>query len=148
MRRTKLKLKPLSRSSANHLSWKKIGIFHQAVNYIHYLPSYANFRFCYYLGGTADAATGNLGAMSKPLSWGMPRFLDQTILQAFINTTTFFLVIRSAKSWRKPTDRSASWHMKSRSTSAQLTLRSWKWRTWRRSCLNGMRWAPYCFLAR
>jgi len=29
-------------------------------------------RFCYYLGGTADAATGNLGAMSKPLSWGMP----------------------------------------------------------------------------
>ena len=31
------------------------------------------FRFCYYLGGTADAATGNLGAMSKPLSWGMPR---------------------------------------------------------------------------
>jgi len=29
-------------------------------------------RFCYFLGGTADAATGNLGAMSKPLSWGMP----------------------------------------------------------------------------
>jgi hypothetical protein len=29
-------------------------------------------RFCYYLGGTDDAATGNLGLMSKPLSWGVP----------------------------------------------------------------------------
>lgn len=29
-------------------------------------------RFCYYLGGTEDAATGILGEMSKPLSWGMP----------------------------------------------------------------------------
>merc|ERR1712133_63677 len=29
-------------------------------------------RFCYYLGGTSDAATGILGEMSKPLSWGMP----------------------------------------------------------------------------
>merc|ERR1712008_520691 len=29
-------------------------------------------RFCYYLGGTGDAATGILGEMSKPLSWGMP----------------------------------------------------------------------------
>jgi len=29
-------------------------------------------RFCYYLGGTADAATGILGELSKPLSWGMP----------------------------------------------------------------------------
>merc|ERR1711944_97173 len=29
-------------------------------------------RFCYYLGGTADAATGILGEMSKPMSWGMP----------------------------------------------------------------------------
>jgi len=29
-------------------------------------------RFCYYLGGTADAATGILGEMAKPLSWGMP----------------------------------------------------------------------------
>jgi len=29
-------------------------------------------RFCYYLGGTKDAATGILGEMSKPLSWGMP----------------------------------------------------------------------------
>lgn len=29
-------------------------------------------RFCYYLGGTDDAATGNLGVMSKPMSWGMP----------------------------------------------------------------------------
>ena len=29
-------------------------------------------RFCYFLGGTADAATGILGEMSKPLSWGMP----------------------------------------------------------------------------
>ena len=27
---------------------------------------------CYYLGGTEDAATGILGEMSKPLSWGMP----------------------------------------------------------------------------
>jgi hypothetical protein len=29
-------------------------------------------RFCYFLGGTADAATGILGEMSKPMSWGMP----------------------------------------------------------------------------
>ena len=29
-------------------------------------------RFCYYLGGTADAATGILGEMAKPLSWSMP----------------------------------------------------------------------------
>merc|ERR1712137_1015096 len=29
-------------------------------------------RFCYFIGGTADAATGILGEMSKPLSWGMP----------------------------------------------------------------------------
>jgi len=29
-------------------------------------------RFCYYLGGTEDAATGILGEMSKPFSWGMP----------------------------------------------------------------------------
>jgi len=29
-------------------------------------------RFCYYLGGTKDAATGILGELSKPLSWGMP----------------------------------------------------------------------------
>lgn len=29
-------------------------------------------RFCYFLGGTSDAATGILGEMSKPLSWGMP----------------------------------------------------------------------------
>lgn len=29
-------------------------------------------RFCYYLGGTKDAATGILGEMAKPLSWGMP----------------------------------------------------------------------------
>jgi len=29
-------------------------------------------RFCYYLGGTADAATGILGEMSKPISWGVP----------------------------------------------------------------------------
>ena len=29
-------------------------------------------RFCYFLGGTADAATGILGEMSKPMSWGVP----------------------------------------------------------------------------
>ena len=29
-------------------------------------------RFCYYLGGTEDAATGILSEMSKPFSWGMP----------------------------------------------------------------------------
>jgi len=29
-------------------------------------------RFCYFLGGTEDAATGILGEMSKPMSWGMP----------------------------------------------------------------------------
>jgi len=30
------------------------------------------YTFCYYLGGTADAATGILGEMSKPMSWGVP----------------------------------------------------------------------------
>ena len=29
-------------------------------------------RFCYYLGGTEDAATGILGEISKPMSWGKP----------------------------------------------------------------------------
>nr|XP_027212802.1 mesencephalic astrocyte-derived neurotrophic factor homolog isoform X2 [Penaeus vannamei] len=29
-------------------------------------------RFCYYLGGLEESATGILGEMSKPLSWGMP----------------------------------------------------------------------------
>jgi len=29
-------------------------------------------RFCYYLGGLEDSATGILGEMSKPLSWSMP----------------------------------------------------------------------------
>jgi len=29
-------------------------------------------RFCYYLGGSADAATGMLLEMSKPISWSMP----------------------------------------------------------------------------
>ncbi|KAL0279782.1 UNVERIFIED_CONTAM: hypothetical protein PYX00_001266 [Menopon gallinae] len=29
-------------------------------------------RFCYYLGGLDESATGILGELSKPLSWGMP----------------------------------------------------------------------------
>jgi len=29
-------------------------------------------RFCYYVGGSEDAATGILNEMSKPISWGMP----------------------------------------------------------------------------
>jgi len=29
-------------------------------------------RFCYYVGGAEDSATGILGEMSKPLSWGVP----------------------------------------------------------------------------
>ncbi|XP_071553081.1 mesencephalic astrocyte-derived neurotrophic factor homolog [Panulirus ornatus] len=29
-------------------------------------------RFCYYIGGLEESATGILGEMSKPLSWGMP----------------------------------------------------------------------------
>lgn len=29
-------------------------------------------RFCYYMGGVEDSATGILGEMSKPVSWGMP----------------------------------------------------------------------------
>jgi len=29
-------------------------------------------RFCYYLGGTPDAATSTLGEISKPISWGKP----------------------------------------------------------------------------
>lgn len=29
-------------------------------------------RFCYYLGGLEESATGILGEMSKPMSWSMP----------------------------------------------------------------------------
>lgn len=29
-------------------------------------------RFCYYVGGLEDSATGILNEISKPLSWGMP----------------------------------------------------------------------------
>ncbi|GAB0092625.1 Mesencephalic astrocyte-derived neurotrophic factor homolog [Sergentomyia squamirostris] len=29
-------------------------------------------RFCYYLGGMEDSATGILGELSKPLSWSLP----------------------------------------------------------------------------
>ncbi|XP_059615978.1 mesencephalic astrocyte-derived neurotrophic factor homolog [Phlebotomus argentipes] len=29
-------------------------------------------RFCYYLGGLEDSATGILGELSRPLSWSMP----------------------------------------------------------------------------
>ncbi|KAK8736301.1 hypothetical protein OTU49_004928 [Cherax quadricarinatus] len=29
-------------------------------------------RFCYYIGGLETSATGILGEMSKPMSWGMP----------------------------------------------------------------------------
>ncbi|KAG7174427.1 mesencephalic astrocyte-derived neurotrophic factor homolog [Homarus americanus] len=29
-------------------------------------------RFCYYIGGLKESATGILGEMSKPMSWGMP----------------------------------------------------------------------------
>jgi hypothetical protein len=29
-------------------------------------------RFCYYLGGLEESATGILGEMSKPISWSMP----------------------------------------------------------------------------
>lgn len=29
-------------------------------------------RFCYYLGGLEESATGILGELSKPLSWAMP----------------------------------------------------------------------------
>lgn len=29
-------------------------------------------RFCYYVGGLEESATGILGEMSKPVSWGMP----------------------------------------------------------------------------
>jgi len=29
-------------------------------------------RFCYYLGGLEESATGILGEMSKPMSWNMP----------------------------------------------------------------------------
>lgn len=29
-------------------------------------------RFCYYLGGVEESATGILGELSKPLSWSMP----------------------------------------------------------------------------
>ena len=49
------------------------------------------YRFCYYLGGTADAATGNLGAMSKPLSWGMPRFFWNTLVFTWLFLTASLL---------------------------------------------------------
>lgn len=29
-------------------------------------------RFCYYLGGVEESATGILGELSKPISWSMP----------------------------------------------------------------------------
>lgn len=29
-------------------------------------------RFCYYIGGLEESATGILGEMSNPMSWGMP----------------------------------------------------------------------------
>ncbi|CAG9772749.1 unnamed protein product [Ceutorhynchus assimilis] len=29
-------------------------------------------RFCYYLGGLAESATGILGEMSKPITWSLP----------------------------------------------------------------------------
>jgi len=29
-------------------------------------------RFCYFIGGLEESATGILGEMSKPISWGMP----------------------------------------------------------------------------
>jgi len=29
-------------------------------------------RFCYYVGGAKDSATGIIGEMTKPMSWGMP----------------------------------------------------------------------------
>lgn len=29
-------------------------------------------RFCYYIGGLEESATGILGEMSKPVSWGVP----------------------------------------------------------------------------
>lgn len=29
-------------------------------------------RFCYYIGGLEESATGMLGEMSKPISWSMP----------------------------------------------------------------------------
>jgi len=29
-------------------------------------------RFCYYVGGSEDAATGIVGELTKPVSWGMP----------------------------------------------------------------------------
>lgn len=36
-----------------------------------YFPGKEN-RFCYYIGGMEDSATGILGEMSKPISWGLP----------------------------------------------------------------------------
>ena len=29
-------------------------------------------RFCYYVGGLEESATGILGEVSKPMSWGLP----------------------------------------------------------------------------
>ncbi|XP_066994483.2 mesencephalic astrocyte-derived neurotrophic factor homolog [Anabrus simplex] len=31
-------------------------------------------RFCYYLGGLEESATGILGELSKPISWSMPAY--------------------------------------------------------------------------
>jgi len=51
---------------SNHITIEK-----QFKKYCKGLKSKEN-RFCYYLGGTSDAATSTLGEISKPLSWGKP----------------------------------------------------------------------------
>ena len=42
------------------------------------------------MGGTADAATGNMGVMSKPLSWGMPRYFYNLFFLSQSNLFFFY----------------------------------------------------------
>lgn len=47
--------------------------FEIKVDAIHYLLIMFFLYFqCYYLGGLDESATGILGELSKPVSWGMP----------------------------------------------------------------------------
>ena len=56
-----------SNSSARYVLFGQVWI----TTRIEKLECFCVFQ-CYFLGGTADAATGILGEMSKPMSWGMP----------------------------------------------------------------------------
>ena len=125
-------------------------------------------RFCYYLGGTKDAATGILGELSKPLSWGMPvekvssvdtsRIVISSRLivpkigsvhtyigvnpASICNPFTVSIVsaiFRFARSLRRKINKSASWGTTNRSTWRTSTSRNSRSATLRRSSTTGTR---------